>query len=105
MHAVDVLRIVKVRPAHRLRQRVRPLWRADNVNVVCHQAIAMNCKAIGLALLIENGQVHPAVVVNKENVLTVIATLRDMVGDTRKNYSGGSWHGGRLRQSMRRVNK
>jgi hypothetical protein len=92
VHAVDVLGIQKIGPAHELGQRIRPERRGDQVNMVGHQAIAIDSHAKPLRLLFEQSQEYDAVLVNEKYILLVIAPLGDVVGQARYNDSGDPWH-------------
>jgi len=49
--------------------------------VVGHEAPAEDLEAAVVAVVLEEGQVCAAVVVDEEDVLAVVATLSDVVGD------------------------
>lgn len=92
VHAVDVLGIQKIGPAHELGQRVRPERRGDQVDMVGHQAIAVDSHAEPLRLLFEQLQENDAILVNEKYILLVITPLGNVVGQARYNDSGDPWH-------------
>jgi hypothetical protein len=63
------------------------------VNVICHQAVAVNCHFELLRLFPEQAQKNDPVVIDEENILFVITALGDMVGYPRNNNSCYSRHG------------
>jgi len=57
------------------------------MDVVRHQAVAVDCHFELLRLFPEQAQENNPVVVNKEHILFVITALGDMVGYPRNNNS------------------
>ena len=51
----------------------------DQMRVVGHQAIADDCHAGGFAPLAEQVEIHPAVVIDEEDILPIVAALRDVM--------------------------
>ena len=62
------------------------------MNVIRHQAVAMNGKAIALGVLALETEVHISVVLHKEDVLAVVPTLGDVMGRTGHHDSAKSGH-------------
>ncbi len=105
MKAVDVLRVEKVRPSDGIGQGVFiPRYR-DDVDVIGHQAIALDRKAEPIGLRLEQFEIEPAVVVGEKDVLTVVAALCDVVRQTGKHNPGESRHRLNLTKLSPRVNK
>ena len=74
-----------------LRQGLLHLGHRDDMDVVGHEAIAVNTEAVAQRMLPQKTEIDPPVVVHKENVLLVIPTLGDMVRFSRHHdtcYSG-----------------
>ncbi|MCH8806269.1 MAG: hypothetical protein IH986_09300 [Planctomycetes bacterium] len=77
-----------------------------------HQAIAKYvelvdpaCWAEALAVLAEEFEVRTAVVINEENILTVVAALNNVVRLTRNDDSGHARHAQNLPLAGRKGNK
>jgi hypothetical protein len=62
------------------------------VNVIVHQAIPQNLGAVSRALFGENVKVGSAVVVDEENVLPIVPSLRQMMRKAGHDNSSGSRH-------------
>jgi hypothetical protein len=58
-------------------------WRDQQVDMVGHQHIGMDCTAVFLRRFAQTFQVEAQVLVRKEGRLTVIATLDDMLREPR----------------------
>jgi len=56
--------------------------------MIAHQAIAGNFQPIPFALLFKELQIYSPVVIDKENVLTVVAPLSDMMRTSDRDRSG-----------------
>ena len=85
MKAVDVLRVAKVRSAYGLGQRVFGLRYRDDVNVIAHEAIADDLKAVLPGLLGEQLKIYMPIIIDKEYILTIISPLRDVMSTTSYN--------------------
>ena len=48
---------------------------ADKMNVICHKTIRDWLKGVFVALLFEKLQIYPPVIIDKENILLVVAPL------------------------------
>ena len=105
VHAVDVLGVEKVGSAYGFGECGGVARDRDDVNVIDHQAIGQHVQTEPLGLLFEFVEVYLAVIVNKENVLLIIATLSDVVRHVFKNYSGQSWHNRKYSKKRHDVNK
>jgi hypothetical protein len=75
------------------------------MDVVAHQAVAEGCHAGRFTALLEEGEVGPAIVVNEEDILAVVAALRNVMGVVRHNYSSDSRHARMLPPAARHGNK
>ena len=60
--------------------------------MVGHQAVAKDGETMGLCVLPETGEVDPAIVVTEEDLLPIVATLRNVVRHSRDCDSGDSRH-------------
>ena len=63
MHAVHVLSVEEVRAAEGVGERILAFRYADDVYVVGHQAIGEHVEAVLVALLLQQREVYPPVVV------------------------------------------
>ena len=84
---IDISCIQEIRPTDRFRQGFLLFGNADNMNVIGHQAIAQHRQAVGYRLLLQYPQILPLVLINKEHILLIIATLTNMMRQPRHNYS------------------
>ena len=105
MQPIDILAISEVRSANRLRQRILQSRLPHEMDVVGHQAIAKYVEAEARAVLAEEFEVRTAVVINEENILTVVAALNNVVRLTRNDDSGHARHADNLPLAGRKVNK
>ncbi len=62
------------------------------VNMIGHQAKPENSKPILLRLPFQRFKIDVAIIIDKENILTVIASLDNMVRNTFQYYSCKPWH-------------
>jgi hypothetical protein len=92
VHAVDILGIEKIGPAQGFGQRIFPLRRGDQVDMVGHQAIAVDSDPKLLRLLFEQLQENDPILVHEEYVLLVVTPLGNVVGQARYDDSGDPWH-------------
>ena len=98
MKAVDVLGVAEVRPPESLGQRLVQAGQDHQVDVVAHQAPGQDLQPIRAAFLGQHAEIGPAVVVDEEDILTVIASLRDVMPAARNDQPGSSRHAATLRQ-------
>ena len=90
--AVDVLGVQPMGPAHGLGQRLGRLRRCHEMNVISHQAIPQYLQAETIRLLLEYRKIHMAIIINEEHILSVVASLSDMVRAVQNDCSGYAWH-------------
>ena len=76
---IDVLRVAKVRSAYGLGQRIFGLWYGDDMNVIAHETIADDIQAVFRGLLGEQFKIYMPIIIYKENILTIIPSLGDMM--------------------------
>jgi hypothetical protein len=91
--AVEALGVVGLGALERQSQGVGVLGYDNQVNMVGHQTVTQHAQAIALLVLGQSGQVETPVIVDKENVLAIVASLRDVVRDARRHHAGLSGHG------------
>ena len=72
---------------------------------VGHQAIAKYVEAEAIAVLAEEFEVRAVVVINEENILTVVAALNNVVQLTRNDDSGHARHADNLWLTSRKVSR
>ncbi len=92
MQVVDVFGVEPMRAADRQCKRIGALGDDDEMHVVRHEAIRQNRKAVALRLMCEDAQIGASIIVDEEDILAVIAALRDMVGKTGYHDSRDSRH-------------
>ena len=100
MELVDVLRIGEVGTSDGFREGVLLLRRGDDVDVVGHEAVAVNSEAVLCGGAFEKAEVGAAVVVNEEDVLLVVPALGDVVRAAGDNDSCGTRHGCTLHEAQ-----
>src|SRR5579862_2517531 len=84
--------VVGMGPAEGSRQAGFAGGHRDHVHVIGHQAIAGNGDAVFRAMACQELEVELAVGILKEDRLTEIAALGDMMPNARENYSCDSTH-------------
>jgi hypothetical protein len=104
VHAIDVLRVAEMRAADRLRQGLFAARRGDEMNVVRHEAVAVNPKADSLRLLGQQVKIDAIVVFHKEDSLTIIAPLRYVMRAIRYDHSCKSRHAPSLSSTLTEIN-
>jgi hypothetical protein len=62
------------------------------MDVICHKTIAEDFESEFVGIVIEEFEIEPAVVIDEEYVLTVVAPLGDVVRNIGHNYSCCSRH-------------
>ena len=92
VHSVYVLGVDEICSADGFGERGFCVRDADDVDVVGHEAIALDLEAVFLRLLAEKFAVDVAVVVDEEYILAVVAALSDVVRGTGYYDSGLSRH-------------
>jgi hypothetical protein len=89
---IEVLRVAHVTVGKRPRKRVGFFWNRDQVDVVRHEAVRQDLEAVLPLVLIQEMQVPFAIGIVQKNLHQSIAPLRDMMGQSRRHYSGNSRH-------------
>jgi len=69
------------------------------MNMIVHQTIAQNLRSILGGVLREKTEVEASVCVRKEYRLTIIAPLRDVVGNAGNHNARSTWHTGKVRDA------
>jgi uncharacterized protein with ACT and thioredoxin-like domain len=77
-----------------LGERFLVMGNGYQVDVVGHEAVAEQVDSTASCLALEQVEVDGPVIVDEEDLLTVIAALGDVVRETRDDDASGSWHGG-----------
>ncbi len=92
MQLVDVFGVEPMRAADGQCKRIGALGGDDQMHVIRHEAIRENREAVALRLLCEDSQIGPSIIVAEEDILAVVAALRDMVGQTGNDDSRDPRH-------------
>ena len=74
------------------------------MEVVGHQTVAQQSKAMGAGMLFDGGQVGLVISVVGEDLLAVVAAVGDVVGQVRDHQPSGAWHRERVTVEGRKVN-
>ncbi len=67
-----------MRSPHGLGKRIIGPRYPGNVNVIAHQTIADDVQAVFAGLIGEQLQIYKPIIIDEENVLTIISSLGDM---------------------------
>ena len=86
--AVDILRIAKVCSADGFCQRILLVWDRDDMDMIAHQAVANKLQRVLVRMSFQKLQIHPSIIIDEENILTVVTALRDMMGESNCCCSG-----------------
>ena len=62
------------------------------MNVIRHQAVAKQRDAVALRAFAESFEIETPVVVEQEDVLAIVAPLRDVMRHTRRHHPGHTGH-------------
>jgi hypothetical protein len=89
---VAILGISHMGCIERSRYGVLIAWDNDKMNVIGHYAVCEYGEVVFLAVLPYPIKILPPVIIVAEYVLSVIATLCYMMGQTRGYDAGKSWH-------------
>jgi len=76
-----------MRPANGFGQRIFATWDRHEMHVISHQTVSEDLQAVDRRLILQQRQIRPAIVVNEENILAIIATLRYVMRRARNHYS------------------
>ncbi len=92
---IDPLRVAKRQILHDTRQRYLS-YLDDQMEMICHKAIAMEAKTVALYAMLQEYKKATAVFSVKEYVLLGIAAQDHMIYRPRVMYSRFAWHVGIL---------
>jgi hypothetical protein len=92
VHAVDVLRVAEVRSADGLGESLLAPRRGDQVNVVRHETVAVKPQAKPVRLFGQQFEIDVIVVLDEEDILAIIAPLRDVMRAIRYDNACKSGH-------------
>ena len=90
---IDIAGVIEVRAAHGGGQCGFVFGNGNKVDVIGHEAVAVNAQSVCFAFLFQKLQVHAVVVVGKKHILPVVASLRDMMINAGHDDSCVSGHG------------
>ena len=89
---VEALRVARVALAEGAGKRIVPLGDRNQMNVIRHQAVAKQRDAVALRAFAESFEIETPVVVEQEDVLAIVAPLRDVMRHTRRHHPGHPSH-------------
>jgi hypothetical protein len=89
---VESLSVDEVSPSQCLSQRLRGQWSDEQMDVVRHQAVTQNIQPVLPRALSEEAEVELTITIGQKHVLPVVATLCNVVQDSRNNDSCYSRH-------------
>ena len=92
VQAVDILGVNKICSADCLSERILIFWNGYDMDVICHKTIAEDFESEFVGIVIEEFEIEPAVVIDEEDILAVVAPLGDVMRNIGHNYSCCSWH-------------
>jgi hypothetical protein len=92
VQAVDVLGVKPMGSADRLGEGIGSPRDCDEMDVIAHEAVAEDGDSVESALAGEELQVGAAVGIDEEDVLAVVAALRQMMGKIGNDDPGRSRH-------------
>ena len=96
VQTVDILGVNEICSADCLCKRIFIFWNGYDMDMICHKTIAEDFESEFAGIVIEEFEVKPAVIIDEKDVLTVVATLGDVVRNIGYNYSCCSWHRGMI---------
>jgi hypothetical protein len=96
MQAIQYLRVFPVCPTNGLGQGVILRKDADDVDMVGHQAVTQDLKAILESMLSQQGEVKLAILIREEDILTVVTALGDVMGEAGNGVPRAPGHGSTL---------
>ena len=89
---IEPLRVTQVTLAEGAGKRIGLLGDRDQMNVIGHQAIAEQRDAMTMRAFVEGLEIETPVVVEQEDVLAVVAPLRDVMRRARRRHPGHTSH-------------
>ena len=92
MHAVDVLGVKKMCSSDGFAKSLFIAGDSDQMDVVGHQAKSEDVKAPLLRLPLQHFKIDVLVVIDEENILTVVPPLDNVMRNTFYYYSCKPWH-------------
>jgi hypothetical protein len=99
--AIHRLCIFRLRPSQGLRERVLPFRHSDQVNVVVHQAIAQDFRAVPIGVAGEKAEIETSVRSRIEHILAIVPPLCDVVRNAGYHYARATWHTSKVPDSQR----
>ena len=105
MQTVDILGVTEMHPPEGPRQSMGLLWRGNQVNMVGHQTEAEDRHIRGGGFLGQYVKVGKAIIIKEKYILTVIATLHNVVWYFGEDNASGSRHEEQSITVMADVNK
>jgi hypothetical protein len=90
--AIHRLRIFRLCPRQGLRKRVLTFRHRDQVNVIVHQAIAQDFRAVPGGMASEKAEVETSVRSRIKHILAIVPPLSDVVGNAGNHNPRATWH-------------
>ncbi len=103
VESVDVLAVVEMGASNDLGQRFLMLGHTDDMDMVVHEAVGVYTQSVLLGVVTQKCEIHTPVIVNREDILAVVAALSDVVRLTRHDNACESWHGPILSRNANNV--
>jgi hypothetical protein len=89
---IEVARKICVGSAERDRRRVRPFRHCNQMDVIGHEAIGQHAQSRSFGIGFQQIKVELIITSLEKYLLTSVAPLRDVVGDTLQDDSGDAGH-------------
>jgi hypothetical protein len=90
--AVLFPRVLRVRLTERERQRFRASWNRDEMNVIGHQAPSEDTDVLAARVFVKHLEVADSVLFGEENVLPIVAALRNVMRHARDHETRSAGH-------------
>jgi hypothetical protein len=90
-----------LRPRQGLRKRVFTFRHSDQVNVIVHQAIAQDFRAVPVGMPSEKAEIETSVCSRIKNRLAIVPPLRHVVGNAWNDNARATWHASKVPDPQR----
>ncbi len=90
---VEALSVARVTLAQGATKRIGPLGNRHQMDVIRHQTIAEQRDAVAPRTFAQSFEIEAPVVIEQEDILAVVAPLRDVMRHARRHHPGHSVRG------------